>query len=117
MDALTTLRERCETLIEENRQLREVLAPAKVFPLEWGLRPAHARILNCFLASPNGVRTKGQLEAVACRGDTESENALKVHIAGLRRRLEPLGVEIKVRYSVGYELPQASREILLRAMA
>lgn len=118
MDVVTRhLRDRCETLEEENRQLRETLAPIRVFPKEWKLRPAHHRILSCFLQSPNGVRTDAQLRAVACHSDAECPSIIKMQISYLRKLVKPHGVEIKTRWGVGYELPAASREILERALS
>jgi DNA-binding response OmpR family regulator len=110
------LREQNEMLLEENRQLRETLVPAMTFPLEWGLRPVHCRILSCLLSAKNGVRTKNQLSVAACREDTLWDQTLKVHVSTLRRQLRGTGVEIAVRYGVGYELPPASRAILEAAM-
>ena len=115
-DEVGRLRDRCETLEEENRQLKETFAPIRVFPKSWGLRPAHHRILSCFLESPNGVRSDAQLRAVACHPDAECESIVKMQISYLRKLMKPHGVEIKTRYGVGYELPAASREILRAAL-
>lgn len=111
------LRDRCDTLEEENRQLKETFAPIRAFPHEWKLRPAHHRILSCLMESANGIRSYDQLRAVACRDDSECDEALKVHVSTLRRRVRELGIEIKTRYGVGYELPAASRELIKRALA
>jgi two-component system cell cycle response regulator CtrA len=109
MDEVTRLREQNETLLEENRQLREAMAPTVVFPREVGLRPAQVRILAALMAAPNGICSKELLfQAISGRNDGD-ENTVKVSMCGLRKKLEPYGVEILTRWAFGYEITAETR--------
>lgn len=110
--ALRQLRERCDELEEENRQLRETLAPHTVFPWEWKLRPAEERVLSCFLSSPNRIRTKEQLrQAISKFADTDGK-VVEVTICQLRKKVQPFGIEILTRWSVGYEITPETHNLL-----
>lgn len=112
-DELSRLQTLLDTVLEENRQLRDALVPPVIFPSEWKLRPAQARILACFLGSPNGVRTKEQLfQAISGRDGMHDDNTVKVSICDLRKKLAPYGIEILTRWAIGYELPTDSRVFL-----
>lgn len=113
-DEVTRLRDRCETLEEENRQLREAMAPVIAFPKGIGLRPAQVRILAALLAAPNGICSRELLfHAISGRNEGD-ENTVKVSICGLRKKLQPYGIEILTRWAVGYEITAENRARLER---
>lgn len=105
-----------DTLEETIRQLKAELAkPNTCFPLDWGLTPAHCRILSAFGHSP--FLTNARLFQVAALNlAADPDNLVKVHICNLRKKVAPFGVQIVNRFGVGYEMPEESRAIVKAAM-
>ena len=72
-------------------------------PAEWGLTKSETRIAGALMA--NKITTNGQLiEAVYwdCDEPEASVNDIQVLVYKLRRKLKPIGIEIKVRRGIGY---------------
>lgn len=113
-DEVTRLRERCGALEEENRQLREALSPSVVFPRELNLRPAQVRILAALMAAPNGICSKERLFQAISGRDESDEGTVKVSVCGLRKKLQPFGIEILTRWAVGYEITPEAKSALER---
>ena len=109
MTAPATLFDRYETVMEENRQLRELLkGPERTFPIEWRLSPAETRILQCMANCPDGC-SRERLEFVAADGRERSPETLKAQIWRLRQKLSKFGVFIETYYGVGYVVTGLAR--------
>ena len=82
-------RDEIETLREENRQLREALAPRIVLPRAWGLKTQEARLLSALhAAGPNGLHEERVVLAVyGHRDEPPSRGTLHVLMCNLRRKL------------------------------
>jgi DNA-binding response OmpR family regulator len=107
---------RIEELEEELRQTKQSLHVTPVlFPSEWGLTPAQARLLGAFTKSPFLTHEKCFL-AVALNHQTEADNLVKVQIVNLRKKIEPLGLKIINRWGEGYEMPEDSVAFLREAL-
>lgn len=114
---LLDLRDRVFELEDEVRDLRKVLAGECQFPIEWRLRPASARLLSALLSAPNGYRSYDALSQIVSPTQVAVGSSLvKVQMAHLRSRLQPLGIEIATRWGEGYELPAASRRAISAAL-
>ena len=109
---IATQRVRIEELEETLRQMRENLAPAMLFPIEWKLTVTQARMLAAFYRAPNGFLSHEQLFAAMQSKAEEADNLLKVQVAKLRQKAEPLGINILKRWGVGYEMPAESRAVI-----
>lgn len=102
MNKQLSIIDRYEMLVEENRQLRELLVgPPRAFPLEWRLSPAETRILRCLAACPDGC-SRERLEIAASDGRERDPATLKAQIWGLRQKLSKFDVFIETYYGLGY---------------
>lgn len=105
---ITYLRERVDTLEEENRQLRAALKPEPVkVPLRWNLSPAMDALLRVLL-SREYVTT--EMATAAMNGTPDRNNTLvRVQIFRLRKRLKtwsaPDCFAIEVVQARGYYMP------------
>ena len=80
------------------------------------LTPSEARILANLAI--RGVRSHEAIYA-AVYWDTRDPpvvNSISVHMVKLRRKLKSRGIQIITHFGRGYELPDASRQIVLAAM-
>lgn len=75
---------------------------------EWvGLSPVEERLIDPLTERFGAVVSRDVLMRSAWPGDPPSRNALDVHVLRLRRRIEPLGLEIRTVRSRGYVLQAA----------
>lgn len=93
-------------------------APGLVAPHldEWGVLrfggrqvtfpPLEARLVSLLVANFKGVVRRDALAEAGWPGDNPGRNALDVHILRLRRRLEPLGLQVRTVRSRGYLLDE-----------
>lgn len=105
-------RDRIEYLEEELRQLRESLAPLTLFPTEWRLTATQQRMLSAFYKAADGFLSHEQVFVAAGSHAEESDNLVKVQIGLLRKKIKPLGLEIKSRWALGYELTAESKVVM-----
>lgn len=114
-DEIARLRDRVAELEEENRQLREALAPAEliVSPLDGVHMPRQMAILFACLRK-RGVASKRQLCTAAFGvGGGQDPKGIHVYIYKLRQVVEPLGFRIETVWGQGYRLIEpASAELV-----
>lgn len=109
-------RERIECLEEELRQLRESLAPVTLFPIEWRLTATQQRIMAAFYKAHDGYLSHEQVFIASGSLAEEADNLVKVQIMHLRKKVAPLGMDIKKRWGLGYEMTPESRAIIKGAL-
>ncbi|TXN71633.1 hypothetical protein [Methylobacterium sp. WL6] len=118
--AFHDMRRRIETLEEENRQLRDLMKPAVVFPLAWGLTRREADLLAIVYGGQGCVRWAVIRAMFFELGDDRSKDVITVFLSKARPKLKAQGVTIETRHGVGLMLPAESRSIIdgaLSAMA
>lgn len=98
------LREQVDILQEENRQLREALAPEIVhIPVAWRLTPCEQRVFRCLTTQdivPHGLI---MMALYADRpGDPPAAKIIQAFICKLRAKLKPHGVMIGTAWGQGY---------------
>lgn len=109
------LRGRIAELEEELRQAKEALVPVEMLPIEWRLSPGLQRALLALYHAPGGFLSHDAFyRAAALRWSPESEPAdvSSQYAFHLRRRLALHGIEITLRYGLGYELTPAAGAIV-----
>jgi DNA-binding response OmpR family regulator len=104
-------------LREQLRQLRASLLPPVLsrFPAVWKLTPCQATLLDCLLAAPRGGRSYEVLRVSYAWGKEPQLETLKAMIWHLRKKLARHGVDIHNVPLFGYELPEASKQIIREA--
>ena len=95
------LRDRIEELEEENRQLREQLAPVLPRNPKIKLMRSHRRVLDLLMAKSPNVAAKETI-LVVCFGEDHHDNNVTVAIWYIRNALRPHGVQVSLEYGVGY---------------
>ncbi len=68
------------------------------------LPPIEARLIAGLLAKPGAVVSRDALLRAGWPGEQPNRNVLDVHVLRLRRRIEPLGLQIRTVRSRGYVL-------------
>lgn len=112
------LRERCELLEEENRQLRSIIADltgqneAADARSVFGFTRAEASVF--MVLARCGRASYRQLEdaVYSDRKLTEilgSEEAIRTHVKRMRRKIRPFGVEVRTVYQFGYSMDDDMR--------
>lgn len=94
-----------EELEEQVRQLKKLLVPAFVTPVEWGLT-AQQQTLFCLLLTRDRV-TRDMFNAVAItRPSTknESNQCCDMSVCQLRKKLKKYGIHIKNEWGAGWRL-------------
>ena len=86
---------------------------------EWGvlrfsgkqvtLPPLEARLASVMVEGFKSVVRRDDLTSAGWPGDNPGRNALDVHILRLRRRVEPLGLQVRTVRSRGYLLEPSAR--------
>lgn len=109
-------RDRIDYLEEELRQLRESLAPITLFPIEWKLTATQQRIMAAFYKSADGFLSHDQVFRASGSLADEPDNLVKVQIMHLRRKIAQLGMQIKKRWGLGYEITPESRIAIKKAL-
>ncbi len=111
--ALEKMDERCRVLEAEADLYRRALGQFTV-PIGFlNLTGKPLLVLGAILQAE--VATRGMLISSAY-DDHEprpaNDNSIKAHVAILRRRLKPFGIEIQNRHSIGYFMPGGSKALL-----
>jgi two-component system cell cycle response regulator CtrA len=106
MDATVSLRERLDTAVEENRQLRELLEPETQLPPGLGLTATEARIVALLLRRAPHVVSKERIHAVLYFGEEDSPDPkiIDVLVCKIRSKLSARGVEIETVWGQGFRL-------------
>lgn len=113
---IARLREENETLQQEVRAYRALLAPRMQFPSAWRLAPQEKRFLACLLGAEDGFRTKAALHvAIANTIEIETSERLVTTIAFKTRRKLPSAIRIETVWGEGFRLPLASRMLVSAA--
>jgi len=112
------LRDRIDELEEEVRQCRDLLVPAEILPFDWGLEPAQNRLVIALAKAPNGYLTHEQIYRAVSMYSTEStvRAIVGIQIHRARKKLASRQITINTRWGTGYEMPQASRDIIKAAI-
>lgn len=103
---IDTLRAENESLREEVRQLRDLLAPeTTVVPIEWGLTPTETRVY-AHLASRERATKESIYQALysGAVGENVEIKIIDVFVCKIRKKLRPFGVRIATIWGVGYRL-------------
>ena len=108
------LRDEISLLKEENRQLREALAPAKAWPRELGLTKTEKSILNCLLASAGRSLSKFKIHDWLYSGHSDSpgDKIIDIYICKIRKKLKPYDVIIDTDWGSGYYIDLANAQKL-----
>ena len=107
---IAALREECDSLREQLRQTRDLLAHTPV-PLP-GLTPTEGAIVG-MLIDRQFVRTAALLTIPGRDGEHMSDACLRVHITRIRKKL---GITINAAWGQGYQLAPQSRVMLKQKM-
>ena len=116
------LRRRIETLEEENEALRQRLSVRDLeikeepifYPPAWRLSGQQVAILTA-LHMREWVSAEG-LHSGFRTASCEPDNLLKTQICKLRKKLEPLGVEIETLWGRGYSISPEHKRRLSQAI-
>jgi len=114
---MATLMEECETLREENRQLRQQLG--LIGPTEelvrcrdvFGLTRGQAEMLMALVRTGRAMTFEQILEAMTPRdrAAVRDDNLIKVQMSRLRKALRPHGIAIDSIRGLGFRLDEANR--------
>lgn len=112
------LRDRIDELEETCRQLREALAPMRLWPPTWRLTSHEGRVLSALLEGRNGAKRKESLYTAIYGTDGGAEiKIIDAHISRLRAKIGHIGIRIETVWGEGYSLPPASAALLREALA
>ena len=108
-----------ERLRIENESLREALGLNVEVPPHLGLRP-HGKLMLAILLKRDRISREGLHAAitgvVGSKRLETSSRAVDTQIKWMRKRLRPLGVDIKTDWGFGYFIDPASKGRLRRIM-
>lgn len=108
------LQQRIRELENQNMMLRRIEADGLRFPYSWGLTGVQSKMLKELVEHPAGFCTHAELKA--CVRWASSHNIVSVHIKGMRKKLARLGVEIRTRHCMGYQLSESSRVKIIKEL-
>ena len=94
--------EKIEELEEQVRQLKKLLVPAFITPIEWRLTRKQ-QALFCMLLTRDLV-TRDMLDAAAISGASSTPNYGNVILYQLRKKLKKYGIQVKSEWGVGWRL-------------
>ena len=113
------LRDRIDELEETVRQLRDELAPQEFwlwFPREWKLTTQQAKVLAFIMARSPGMAKRESL-LLNCVSVPGADNMpdikiVDVVICAVRKKIAPLGVDIRTVWGNGYEISKRDADFL-----
>jgi DNA-binding response OmpR family regulator len=115
-EEITRLRGKVEFLEEQNRQLKELVQPGFIFPVEWRLSVSESRVLALLSVAPDGFRTREALRNAACGVDSETgAKVVDVYVFKIRRKIGPHGILIETVWGRGYRLSSENRAKVIAA--
>ena len=88
--------------------------PAKTYPAAWGLTSLEAAYLTAL--RPGKVVSAADLEKLHAGPVTAASRRIQKTMAQLRRKLDPLNVEIETKWGQGWVLGRAARGRLTALM-
>lgn len=110
-------RVKIEELEEELQNFKQEFAPVTTpFPREWQLTTQQGAVLLALYKSPGTVQRE-YLNRVLNSQSDHVDNVLKVVMVKLRKKVQPLGIEIHNEWNVGYWMGADSRNIIRMAIA
>ena len=95
-------REKIGELEEQVRQLKKVLVPVFVTPVEWGLTRKQQALFSMLLT--RDIVTRYMLDAAAITGASITPNYGNVILYQLRKKLKKYGIQVKNVLGVGWSL-------------
>ena len=95
-------REKIGELEEQVRQLKKLLVPAFVTPIEWRLTRKQQALFCMFLK--RDLVTRDMLDAAAITGTSITPNYGNVILYQLRKKLKKFGIQIKSEWGLGWRL-------------
>ncbi|QHJ78506.1 MAG: hypothetical protein [Bacteriophage sp.] len=95
-------REKIDELEEQVRQLKKLLVPAFVTPIEWHLTRKQQALFCMFLK--RDLVTRDMLDAAAITGASITPNYGNVILYQLRKKLKKYGIQVKSEWGVGWRL-------------
>jgi transposase-like protein len=114
---IAKLRERLTHVQEENRQLKDAFAPKVGFPKAWRLDPRESAILSALHANRGSYVTgEALLLCIAGFDEDQDDASVRLWLGKLRKKVQPLGIDIKTRHDEGYLLTPESRSVVARAL-
>ena len=110
------LKERCEILEEQIKQLQQLILPDTWQPPSCLNLTGMERVVLGILVERPGFISTNRLHdlvyAVKIRREAVVANNIAVFISRIRKHCKPYGIEIINRHGVGYCLTEKSRDIL-----
>ena len=94
--------EKIEELEEQVRQLKKLLVPVFITPIEWGLTRKQQALFSMLLT--RDLVTRDMLDAAAIAGASSTPNYGNVIIYQLRKKLKKFGIQVKSEWGVGWRL-------------
>ena len=94
--------EKIEELEGQVRQLKKLLVPVFITPIEWGLTRKQQALFSMLLT--RDLVTRDMLDAAAIAGASSTPNYGNVIIYQLRKKLKKFGVQVKNEWGVGWRL-------------
>ena len=94
--------EKIEELEGQVRQLKKLLVPAFVTPIEWGLTRKQQALFSMLLT--RDLVTRDMLDAAAITGASSTPNYGNVILYQLRKKLKKFGVQVKNEWGRGWRL-------------
>lgn len=108
---------RIRDLEEENRWLRERIAPSDMLPMHWGLSKAQTRLVVAVAQAPGCLKKDTVRLALGQIDRDVSDKVLEVQLVYARRLMAAVGVEILTVHGVGLTMSPESRAIVREALA
>lgn len=94
--------EKIEELEGQVRQLKKLLVPVFITPIEWGLTRKQQALFSMLLT--RDLVTRDMLDAAAIAGASSTPNYGNVIIYQLRKKLKKFGIQVKSEWGVGWRL-------------
>lgn len=81
-------------------------------PMEWGLTPAEGRVFGVLLERELMTRDAAMAALYRDRGADEPEpKIVDVFVCKMRKKLKPFGIEVGLRWGVGYFLTPEAKAV------
>lgn len=98
-----------EALVARVAELEEQIGLSLKPPTVFGLSNKETAVLGILLANRYPRKETFMAALYSDRADAPHVKVIDVFVCKVRRKLSPLGIEIKTLFGVGYEMPEASK--------
>ncbi len=118
-DELAKLRDRYESVVEENRWLKEQLNPPGFLPASFPLSEREEQLFKLLITRPQWTR-EALCNAIYINEPDEDMPDLRmidVLVCKIRRKLKPFEIEIKTYWGKGFGMSEAMRQRAQRIIA